>query len=285
MDNFDLRKYLTENKLNEAEGNDLYYTAGEMISQVGLFTQKNADEMEADGSGNLYRFFDTPEERAELIKISEAYPAYLAKVKAMMDELMNDPMYQVAVGDVGGKYGNKLPGEILQKAYSRSQKFINEIQVKLNEGISKDEAVQALKDLIDAGELTGADVRVMMDNLKLYHRGVVNRRRTPEQRQESARYGQYIKGVNQKQFDHRMGKLKVGKIYYDSEAPVYNDLKTLKSFDITKLSKDSADSIKRSIYNLENPKEFEKEYKRLEDRANMSSEERWRQDLEDEKNN
>ena len=285
MDTFDLRKYLIENKLNEAEGNDSYYTAGEMISQVGLFTQKNADEMEADGSGNLYRFFDTPEERAELIKISEAYPAYLAKVKAMMDELMNDPMYQVAVGDIGGKYGNKLPGEILQKAYSRSQKFINEIQVKLNEGISKDEAVQALKDLIDAGELTGADVRVMMDNLKLYHRGVVNRRRTPEQRQESARYGQYIKGVNQKQFDHRMGKLKLGKIYYDSEAPVYNDLKTLKSFDITKLSKDSADSIKRSIYNLENPKEFEKEYKRLEDRANMSSEERWRQDLEDEKNN
>jgi hypothetical protein len=284
MDNFDLRKYLTENKLNEAEGNDLYYTAGEMISQVGLFTQKNADEMEADGSGNLYRFFDTPEERAELIKISEAYPAYLAKVKVMMDELMNDPMYQVAVGDVGGKYGNKLPGEILQKAYSRSQKFINEIQVKLNEGISKDEAVQALKDLIDAGELTGADVRVMMDNLKLYHRGVVNRRRTPEQRQESARYGQYIKGVNQKQFDHRMGKLKVGKIYYDSEAPVYNDLKTLKSFDITKLSKDSADSIKRSIYNIENPREFEKEYKRLEDRANMSPEEQLLQDLEDEKN-
>jgi hypothetical protein len=284
MDTFDLRKYLIENKLNEAEGNDLYYTAGEMISQVGLFTQKNADEMEADGSGNLYRFFDTPEERAELIKISEAYPAYLAKVKAMMDELMNDPMYQVAVGDVGGKYGNKLPGEILQKAYSRSQKFINEIQVKLNEGISKDEAVQALKDLIDAGELTGADVRVMMDNLKLYHRGVVNRRRTPEQRQESARYGQYIKGVNQKQFDHRTGKLKLGKIYYDSEAPVYNDLKTLKSFDITKLSKDSADSIKRSIYNIENPQEFEKEYKRGEDRVNMSPEERLRQDIEDKKN-
>ena len=166
MDTFDLRKYLIENKLNEAEGNDSYYTAGEMISQVGLFTQKNADEMEADGSGNLYRFFNTPEERAELIKISEAYPAYLAKVKTMMDELMNDPMYQVAVGDVGGKYGNKLPGEILQKAYSRSQKLINEIQVKLNEGISKDEAVQALKDLIDAGELTGRDVRVMMDNFK-----------------------------------------------------------------------------------------------------------------------
>jgi hypothetical protein len=186
--------------------------------------------MEADGSGNLYRFFNTPEERAELIKISEAYPAYLAKVKTMMDELMNDPMYQVAVGDVGGKYGNKLPGEILQKAYSRSQKLINEIQVKLNEGISKDEAVQALKDLIDAGELTGRDVRVMMDNLKSYHRGVVNRQRSPEQRQESARYGRYIKDVNQKMMDTRMGKIKVGKIYYDFLAPVYNDLKILKSF-------------------------------------------------------
>ena len=285
MDTFDLRKYLIENKLNEAEGNDSYYTAGEMISQVGLFTQKNADEMEADGSGNLYRFFDTPEERAELIKISEAYPAYLAKVKTMMDELMNDPMYQVAVGDVGGKYGNKLPGEILQKAYSRSQKFINEIQVKLNEGISKDEAVQALKDLIDAGELTGRDVRVMMDNLKSYHRGVVNRQRSPEQRQESARYGRYIKDVNQKQFDHRTGKLKLGKIYYDFLAPVYNDLKILKSFDTDKLSSDGARRVKQAIYNIENPKEFEKEYKRLEDRANMSSEERWRQDLEDEKNN
>jgi hypothetical protein len=285
MDTFDLRKYLIENKLNEAEGNDSYYTAGEMISQVGLFTQKNADEMEADGSGNLYRFFDTPEERAELIKISEAYPAYLAKVKTMMDELMNDPMYQVAVGDVGGKYGNKLPGEILQKAYSRSQKFINEIQVKLNEGISKDEAVQALKDLIDAGELTGRDVRVMMDNLKLYHRGVVNRQRSPEQRQESARYGRYIKDVNQKMMDARMGKIKVGKIYYDFLAPVYNDLKILKSFDTDKLSSDGARRVKQAIYNIENPKEFEKEYKRLEDRANMSSEERWRQDLEDEKNN
>jgi hypothetical protein len=285
MDTFDLRKYLIENKLNEAEGNDSYYTAGEMISQVGLFTQKNADEMEADGSGNLYRFFDTPEERAELIKISEAYPAYLAKVKTMMDELMNDPMYQVAVGDVGGKYGNKLPGEILQKAYSRSQKLINEIQVKLNEGISKDEAVQALKDLIDAGELTGRDVRVMMDNLKLYHRGVVNRQRSPEQRQESARYGRYIKDVNQKMMDARMGKIKVGKIYYDFLAPVYNDLKILKSFDTDKLSSDGARRVKQAIYNIENPKEFEKEYKRLEDRANMSSEERWRQDLEDEKNN
>jgi hypothetical protein len=115
MNNFDLKKYLAENKLNEAEGNDLYTTAGQMISQVGLFTQKNADEMEAEGRGNLYRFFKTPEEKAELIKISEAYPAYLAKVKSIMDELMSDPMYQVAVGDAGR---NSNP---LEKAYYRAK--------------------------------------------------------------------------------------------------------------------------------------------------------------------
>lgn len=121
MDNFDLKKYLAENKLNEAEGNDLYYTAGEMISQVGLFTQEKADELEAEGGGNLGRFFDTPEEKAELIKISEEYKNYLAKVKTMMDELINDPMYQVAVGDVGGKYRDRGPGETLEKAYMRSK--------------------------------------------------------------------------------------------------------------------------------------------------------------------
>ena len=121
MDNFDLKKYLAENKLNEAEGNDLYYTAGEMISQVGLFTQENADKLEAEDRGNLYRFFDTPEEKTELIKISEEYKNYLAKVKATMDELVNDPMYRVAVGDVGGKYRDRGPGETLQKAYYRSK--------------------------------------------------------------------------------------------------------------------------------------------------------------------
>ena len=121
MDNFDLKKYLAENKLNEAEGNDLYYTAGEMISQVGLFTQENADRLEAKDRGNLYRFFDTPEEKTELIKISEEYKNYLAKVKATMDELVNDPMYRVAVGDVGGKYRDRGPGETLQKAYYRSK--------------------------------------------------------------------------------------------------------------------------------------------------------------------
>ena len=120
-DNFDLRKYIAENKLNEAEGNDLYYTAGEMISQVGLFTQEKADKLEAEESGNLYRFFDTPEEREELIKISEGYKAYLAKVNTMMNELINDPMYQVAVGDVGGKYRDRGPGETLEKAYYRSK--------------------------------------------------------------------------------------------------------------------------------------------------------------------
>lgn len=123
MDSFDLKKYLAENKLNEVEGNDLYHTAGEMISQVGLFTQEKADELEAEGGGNLNRFFDTPEEKSELIKISEAYPAYLAKVKAMMDELINDPMYQVAVGDIGGKYRDRGPGETLEKAYMRAKRY------------------------------------------------------------------------------------------------------------------------------------------------------------------
>ena len=121
MDNFDLKKYLAEIKLNEEEKTDLYYDAGQMISQVGLFTRENADKLEAEESGNLYRFFDTPEEKEELIKISEAYPAYLAKLKAAFDELMNDPMYRVAVGDVGGKYRDRGPGETLEKAYYRSK--------------------------------------------------------------------------------------------------------------------------------------------------------------------
>ena len=115
MDNFDLKQYLAENKLNEDEGRNLYTTAGQMISQVGLFTQELADELEAENRGNLYRFFDTPEEKAELIKISEGYKVYLAKVKAMMDELMSDPMYQVAIGDAGR---NENP---LEKAYYRAK--------------------------------------------------------------------------------------------------------------------------------------------------------------------
>jgi hypothetical protein len=121
MDTFDLKKYLAENKLNEAKDDSLYYTAGEMISQVGLFTQEKADKLEAEEGGNLYRFYDTPEEKAELIRISEGYKAYLAKVKATMDALINDPMYKVAVGDVGGQYRDRGPGETLEKAYYRSK--------------------------------------------------------------------------------------------------------------------------------------------------------------------
>jgi hypothetical protein len=102
-------------ELEEAEGRDLYKTAGEMISQVGLFTREKADELEAENRGNLYRFFNTPEEKAELIKISEGYKDYLVKVKTMMDELMSDPMYQVAVGDAGR---NDNP---LEKAYYRAK--------------------------------------------------------------------------------------------------------------------------------------------------------------------
>jgi hypothetical protein len=123
MDNFDLKKYLAENKLNEAEGTDLYYDAGQMISQVGLLTRENADKLEKKYS-EFRQFFDTPEQKEELIKISEAYPAYLAKVKAAFDELMNDPMYRVAVGDVGGKYRDRGPGETLEKAYYRSQRYL-----------------------------------------------------------------------------------------------------------------------------------------------------------------
>jgi hypothetical protein len=117
MDTFDLKQYLAENKLNEVADDMLYNTAGQMISQVGLFTQELADKLEAEGRGNLYRFFDTPEEKAELIKISEAYPAYLAKVKAMMDELMSDPLYQVASGDARGKVNP------LEKAYYRAKMY------------------------------------------------------------------------------------------------------------------------------------------------------------------
>jgi len=93
-----------------------------MISQVGLFTQEKADELEAEGRGNLYRFFVTPEEKEELIKISEEYKNYLAKVKATIDALVNDPMYQVAVGDVGGQYRDKGVGATLEKAYYRSKR-------------------------------------------------------------------------------------------------------------------------------------------------------------------
>jgi glutamine phosphoribosylpyrophosphate amidotransferase len=34
-----------------------------MISQVGLFTRELADKLEAEGSGNHYRFCDTPEKK------------------------------------------------------------------------------------------------------------------------------------------------------------------------------------------------------------------------------
>ena len=123
MDNFDLKKYIAEIKLNEGIGdNNPYFTAGEMIDQVGLFTQEKADELEARGGGNLYRFFITPEEKVELIKISEEYKNYLAKVKATMEALVNDPMYQVAIGDVGGQYRDKGVGATLEKAYMRSKR-------------------------------------------------------------------------------------------------------------------------------------------------------------------
>ena len=118
MDNFDLKKYLAEGKLNEAEDKNLYKTAGEMISQVGLFTQKNAKKLEAYGGGNLGRFFNTPEEKAELIRISEEYLEYLAKVKATLEPLMADPFYQVAVGDTD------RGGDPLGQAYYRAKNML-----------------------------------------------------------------------------------------------------------------------------------------------------------------
>ena len=115
MDKFNLKKYLAEGKLHEDEDKNLYNIAGQMISQVGLFTQENADKLEAENRGNLYRFFSTPQEKSELIKIPEEYKTYLSKVKTIMDELMSDPMYQVAVGDAGR---NSNP---LEKAHTRAK--------------------------------------------------------------------------------------------------------------------------------------------------------------------
>jgi hypothetical protein len=106
--------------------NSLHHTAGEMISQVGLYTKKNADKLDQSGSGNLYRFFDTPQQKEELIKISEEYKQYLNKVKTTMELLMKDPMYQVAIGDAGAHIKTyKTPGEILDKAYNRAQNLNN----------------------------------------------------------------------------------------------------------------------------------------------------------------
>ena len=118
-----------KNILAEDKEFNPYHKAGEMISQVGLFTRELADKLEAENSGNLSRFYSrldlTPEEieaeKEELIRISEAYPAYLAKVKATMEELINDPMYQVAVGDIGGTIRDKGVGTTLEKAYMRSK--------------------------------------------------------------------------------------------------------------------------------------------------------------------
>jgi len=107
--------------IKEDSNTDLYATAGEMISQVGLYTQDNADKLKGANHGNLHRFFDTPEQKAKLIEISEAYKEYLVKVKTVLDDLQKDPMYQVAVGDARGQYRNIGVGATLEKAYSRAK--------------------------------------------------------------------------------------------------------------------------------------------------------------------
>ena len=98
----------------------MHLTAGEMISQVGLYTQENADRIKAQGGYNLQRFFSTPEEEAQLIEISEQYLEYLKKVRATLDQLINDPLYQVAFGAAGtrGRASDRSIGGTLEMAYN-----------------------------------------------------------------------------------------------------------------------------------------------------------------------
>jgi len=115
--------------LAEDSKNDAYLTAGEMISQVGLYTQQNAESLKSSKSGNLYRFFNTPQEEAEIIKVSEEYKGYLAKLKAAVDALTKNPLYQVAVGDAGGRYRDRGIGATIEKAYNRSTSNLNEVTI------------------------------------------------------------------------------------------------------------------------------------------------------------
>jgi hypothetical protein len=96
-----------------------YVTAGQMISQVGLFTQDNAEESRGDKYANLNRFYNTTEQESQLIAISEKYPEYTQKVKKYIDELVNDPMFKVAQGDSGGGTFKSL-----QLAYIRNKEFM-----------------------------------------------------------------------------------------------------------------------------------------------------------------
>jgi hypothetical protein len=100
---------------------DLYSIAGEMISQVGLFTQANAEKSKGNKYANLNRFYNTnnPEQESQLIAISEKYPEYTQKVKKYIDELVNDPMFKVAQGDSGGDVFKSL-----QLAYERNKEFM-----------------------------------------------------------------------------------------------------------------------------------------------------------------
>lgn len=116
--------------LAEDSKNDAYLTAGEMISQIGLYTQQNADKRKADKSRDYQRFsINTPQEEAEIIKISEEYKGYLAKLKAAVDALTKNPLYQVAVGDAGGRYRDRGIGATIEKAYYRSTSNLNEVTI------------------------------------------------------------------------------------------------------------------------------------------------------------
>jgi hypothetical protein len=155
----------------------------------------------------------------------------------------------------------------------------NQYKAKLNEGLSQEDIMQSLKDLIEAGELTGAQVRVMMDELKAYHRAWVNRQRSPENRSESAKYGTYMKSVNDKMKAWRM---KNG--YYPSIVdPQIHDLDTFKSFDTTKLGPKGAEVVKKAIYYFENPKEWEQIFKKNQERISKLNLESLNEDERSEK--
>jgi len=103
MDNFDLKKYLREGKLNEASNDvDLFNFVGKNILQGGLFTREKVEKIESEGNTNPESILMLNKEA--IIKISEDYINYLNKVEKMIGELKNDPLYKVAVADAGSKH-------------------------------------------------------------------------------------------------------------------------------------------------------------------------------------
>ena len=115
MDNFDLKKYLKEGKLNEANNDiDLFEFVGKMIIQNGLLTREKYDEIERRGDTHPESILMANKEA--IIKISEEYQDYLDKVGKVIGELKNDPLYKVAVADAGRNHNP------LELAYWRATK-------------------------------------------------------------------------------------------------------------------------------------------------------------------